>query len=226
MATLGGVTVPGPMRSATTLAGVLIILLPGVARPQQAIVGVVAELNSGERIERAAVILLGADGTAHGAGLSDSAGRFQVSVPAPGLYNLRTHRAGYDPSESGVIEVPANGRVEVRVNLRPNPMMLDAVTVTGEAPRSIPQRDFHRRQRLRQGYHFTRADFERLNASTVDDLLHEIPGYSSIGTGASRSVTLNFRRCPPKVYVDGYRSRLGLLEVFGGMPLKIGRAHV
>lgn len=214
-----------PGHLVTTLAGVLIVLLPAPASSQQAIVGVVAELDTDERIEHAAVILVGADGTAHGAALSDSAGSFDISVPAAGQYSLRAHRVGYDP-HSVAIRVPADARVEVHVNLRRDPMMLDAVTVTGEAPQSIPQRDFHRRQRLRQGYHFTRADFERLNASQVIHLLHWVPGYRPRGGAIvrddrerSRSLALNFRDCPPVVYVDGYESRLGLLQVFGGISL-------
>lgn len=215
----------GKLRSMATLAAALLLVLPAAARPQQAIVGVVAEVNTAERIERAAVILVGANGVAYGAVLSDSAGLFEISVPAPGPYVLRAHRAGYNPTESAVIEVPAKARVEVRVNLRRNPTMLEGVTVYGDAPQTPQLREFHRRRALRQGYSFTRADFERLKATWVIDLMPSIPGYRPAGggivreEGRSRSLSLNFRRCPPAVYVDGYESKLGLFELFGGMPL-------
>lgn len=205
------------------LAGTRALLAtPAALSAQQSIRGVVAQVETGDRIARAAVLLLGIDGPVHGAALSDTAGEFEIAVPSPGKYLLRALRAGYYPTESGAITVPANAVVEVRVNLRPDPVLLEAVTVYGEAPQTRELREFHLRRSQRRGYSFTRADFERLNASRVMDLLPEVPGFSSRGTPRTRQITLNFRRCQPAVFIDGYSPRLAppeLIHLLETLPL-------
>ena len=58
----------------------------------QAIRGTVAVIETGERIDRAAVMLIGTDGAAHAAMLTDSTGQFSLEAPEPGAYVVRAQR--------------------------------------------------------------------------------------------------------------------------------------
>lgn len=206
-------------RLIAALAGSLVLLTPAAVSAQQSIRGVVAQVETALPINRAALFLMGADGALYGSALSDSAGQFEIDVPLPGGYILRVHRVGYNATQSELVQVPANAVVEVRVNLRPNPLMLEPVTVYGESPQTRQLREFHMRRSQRRGYHFSRADFERLKATTVLHLVPEIPGYRYQGTSKNPWITLNDRRCPPAVYVDGFEWRLGFFDLIHGLPL-------
>ncbi len=194
-------------------------LVPGALSAQESIRGIVAEIETADPIGGAVVSLLGSDSALHAMVLSDSLGWFEVGIPRVGSYVLRVNRIGYQPTRSGVIAVPADAVVEVRVNLTPDPLMLEAVTVRAAAPLTPELRGFYKRRDQRRGYQFTRADLERLNATMVAHVLTEIPGYRKTRGG----ISLNFRRCRPAVFVDGYEPLLPGLYLGSGLP--IGHVH-
>lgn len=214
------------MRATTRLVAICSALaaMP-VSGQEQAIEGIVAELQRGHPVARAAVLLLDAENSVLAATLTSDSGSFRLEISQPGSYHLRVSRVGYRPTQSASIEVRANTTVQVRVNLRPDAVALEGVTVRGDAALSRELAGFWRRRNQRRGYNFTRADFERLGAATVADVLITVPGYRPVGgsivreEGRARSLSLNFRRCPPVVYVDGYASKFGLWDLFGGLPL-------
>ncbi len=129
-----------------------------------------------------------------------------MEVPATGGYFVRVQRAGYDATRSGILHVPPDAAVQVRVNLRPDPAMLEAVTITGEAPvRTRQLREFWKRRRQHRGFNFSRQEIERIGAREVLDVLRHVPTFRRQGTRPrDRSISLNFRRCTPVVYVDGW----------------------
>jgi hypothetical protein len=197
-----------------------ISITPSITNAQQSIRGVIAELGTAGRIARATVWLLDADSAVHAATVSDSSGEFEIAVQAPGRYILRGQRIGYISAESDIIDVPANHVVEVRINLRPDPLMLEAVTVYGEMPHSREIEGFYTRRSQHRGYNFTRADFERMSATDMSHVLSEIPSGRIHGTTPrNRKVTLNFNRCEPAVFIDGREWQLGFLDLAEGLPL-------
>ena len=192
------------------LAGGLILVTPPVLGAQQLIHGTVGRVDTGDRIGRVAVFLMGIDGAVYGAVVSDSAGRFEIDVPTSGTYTIRAQRIGYNPTLSATIHVPSNGTVQVRINLRPTAQMLEGVTVYGEVPVRTPElRDFAKRRRQHRGYNFDRADIERMRATQVTDVLQMVPTYRIRRTsGHDRTITLGLG-CSPDVFIDGWRVPMG-----------------
>ncbi len=199
---------------------IILLLIPPSIVAQQTIHGVVARLETVATIDRATVLLVGPDGMIQGATLSDSAGRFEIDVPRHGNYTLRVHRVGYEGTESASIGVAPNTSVEVRVNLTPEPAMLEAITVYGEIPQARELREFHQRRSFNRGYSFIRSDFERLNVMKMPDLLIEIPGARVRGNyRRERQVELNWRKCEAAVFVNGRESVLPFLELSDGFTM-------
>jgi hypothetical protein len=113
--------------------------------------------------------------------------------------------------------------LEVRVNLRPAAViLLEGVTVVGEAPMTPERRGFEHRRSLARGQGFTEDDFERLKAGNLLHVLTaEVPGVRYQNTPLRRSLSLNFRRCEPAVFVNGFESPLAFLDLLDGMPLHL-----
>ena len=97
--------------------------------------------------------------------------------------------------------------------------VLDAIRVYGEAPQTPEQRQFLRRRRIRQGYSFNLEDIKRTYATNVSDVLSTVPGFRVLGNGRNRFVTLNARRCPPKVYFDGLPAGTGMMFSINEFPI-------
>ena len=197
------------------LAEGLVPLTPPVVGIQQTIHGTVGRVDNGDRIDRVAVLLMGTDGAVYGAVLSDSVGRFKIDVPAPGDYTIRVQRFGYNATRSGMISVPANAAVQIRVNLRPDPEMLETVTVTGERERFAPGplRGFYDRKRRGLGHFLTREQIEEKGVNRFTSLLRLMHGVRIVSLGGSRSGVrmrgfggLTGASCIPLLYWDGVKT--------------------
>ncbi len=174
----------------------------------QTVRGKVAVINIGDAIPKAAVMLLGESGAAYAVALTDSLGEFTLHADAPGRFFLQVHRLGYNNAVSGTLELTEGRTIEVRVNLRPDAFMLDAVTILGRAPQSRELRDFVRRRRLKLvRWSFSREEIDQLHAGHVEDIVMQVPGAQIRGGLTNRRVTLNVRACTPQVYVDGFEER-------------------
>lgn len=174
----------------------------------QTVQGKVAVIDIDEAIPKAAVMLLGERGEAHAAALTDSLGRFSLKADGPGRFFLQVHRLGYQQAVSGALELTEGRTVEVRVNLRPDAFMLDAVTILGRAPQSRQLREYVRRKRLKLvRWSFTREDIERLHTGAVEDIVMQVPGARVSGGLSNRRVSLNPRGCTPRVFIDGFPER-------------------
>ncbi|KPJ97481.1 MAG: hypothetical protein AMS20_17090 [Gemmatimonas sp. SG8_28] len=210
-----------PRILATVLAS-WFVGVPAALSAQQSVQGVVVRADTDDPVESASVYLVAESGSILGVTATDSAGLFVLAVPSPGSYTLHVHRTGYVATRSETMHVPADSSVVVRVNLPPNAIMLEAITVFGEAPRRLtPEiQDFLARRRMRVAYSFSREDFRRLRAEHPLDLLREIPGFVTLGNRAAyRWYALNSRRCPPAILVDGQRSRLPQAELIENLSL-------
>ena len=197
------------------LAGCLVLLTPAAASAQQTIHGTVGRVDIGDRIDRVAVFLLGPDGAVHEAVLSDSVGRFEIDVPTSGTYTIRAQRIGYNPTRSAAIHVPANGTVQVRINLRPSAEVLDTARVTGERERFAPGplRGFYERKRRGLGHFLTRQQIEAKGVNRFTSLLRLMHGVRIVSMGGSRSGVrmrgfggLTGTSCVPLLYWDGVKT--------------------
>ena len=185
--------------------------VPAALSAQQSVRGVVVRAGTDEPIAAASVYLIGANRAVQGVVLSDSAGAFTLGVTAAGRYALRGRRIGYVAAESGTFYVRPDSTVSVRLELEPSAVMLEAITVFGETPKRLtPELEgFLSRRRMHVGYSFSREDIQRLKAAHTVDLLREVPGFvTSSGRAGQRSYALNFRRCPPAIFLDGLLSRV------------------
>ena len=187
--------------------GVAVLCLTPWNGSAQAIRGKVAVIDIGEPIAKAAVLLLGEDGVAYAATLTDSAGHFELETSFAGRFVLRAHRVGYHGTSSDPIELAPGRIVEVRINLRPDAIMLEAITVYGRVFQSRQMKEFLRRRRLGLSrYSFSRSEIEQMRAGTILNVVTQVPGARVVGRHRNRSMRLNARGCPPRIYIDGNRA--------------------
>lgn len=192
---------------ALSAIGVVALTVPAPVAAQT-VRGKVAVIDIGDAIPKAAVMLLGENGAAHAVALTDSLGRFTLRADAPGRFFLQVHRLGYQKAVSGTLELTEGRTIDVRVNLKPDAFMLDAVTILGRAPQSRELREFVRRRQLKLvRWSFGREEIEQLHAGAVEDIVMQVPGAQIRGGLRNRRVTVNYRACPPLVYVDGFKQR-------------------
>ena len=106
------------------------LALPAGLRGQQFQVrGVVVDDQTREPIPAVAVQLIDPTGRKLLAVLTDGAGRFQITPPAPGRYRLRGERLGYFATQSGEI-VLAETTKPFEIRMSPHPVLLDSIMVS------------------------------------------------------------------------------------------------
>lgn len=215
------------MRLATLLPATL--LLTGLAVPLSGQQGSsslllrVRAADSGAPIPEAEVVLdeqtfLGItrpDGTLSARGLK------------AGEHRLRVRFIGFRTSDR-VIRLDATGMTELVIDLQPEPIPLDSISVRGfRSTTSHNMREFFDRKDRGIGYFITRADIERVRPHVFSDLLRLIPGMRldcgsfledceagmrsapptpgvTIREGSSLSGPAREDNCPIQYYVDGH----------------------
>jgi hypothetical protein len=173
----------------------LLVSLPSGLAAQdnpRPITGVVVEDVTGTPIEGALIILLDERDRPTGSqAVSGAGGEFSVIAPNPGVFGIRVRRLGFGLTLTPQFEVLAEGPMSVRVVMVMEPVEIDALEVGGE------QIDWARRGFLAEFYHrvdqgtgryLTREDLERYPASTILELVHLIPGFSTVSVGPGQRV--------------------------------------
>jgi len=95
----------------------------------QTISGWVVDEQRGSPIGGAIVTLVDKDGEQHAQALSDIAGRFTISPPEAGEYQLRASRIGYRAGQSPLLALEADGTAELDMLLQPAPIGLEGLDV-------------------------------------------------------------------------------------------------
>lgn len=110
------------------------LLALGVAMPAagQTIRGVLVDEANAAPIQGAFVVLLTDDATELGSVLTDEAGRFLLTAPAPGRYTLRVDRIGYRSEESPPLELDAEQVLVYRMRAPVEAIRLTGITVSRE----------------------------------------------------------------------------------------------
>lgn len=198
---------PAPLRALPLLGLLLLAGHPVQAqqdapKPQRATVtGRVVEAASGAAVAGALVLFSRQDGRA----VTDSAGRFRLTVPA-GTHRLEVSRIGYVTLKE---EVPVRDGDSLLVSVMSRPLVLEGLTVT--------ESRLERRSR-NSGYAVRAVEREQiLNSaySNAEDLAKFRLGLSTCGTlpNGMDCVFVRGQQVPVRVYIDDRTGMGGLDEL-------------
>ena len=144
------------------------------ARPAaaQAFLGRILDDASGSHVALASVALIDGTGKPVLEVIADTAGRFRVVAPQPGLYSLRVAALGYKPTNTQQVRLDA--RIELRVELRLNASAVPVEPLRVVARRdytAMRHRDFYKRAEWSSKTGFGdvlgRADIERMRPPSI-----------------------------------------------------------
>jgi len=170
------------------------------------LVGHLIDRQSGTAIVGASVVILGWSLEAG----SDSGGRFTYTGLRPGSYMLQARAVGYTVT-NWVVRVGEAEEQHRTFPMAPLAVELDPVTVEGH-PSFAEQRriEFEQRRAAGRGYFITANDIERVNASTIGQVLRSVPGIRAIcnSAGCTMRMARSPRNCFPEYFVDGFPATL------------------
>jgi outer membrane receptor for ferrienterochelin and colicins len=108
----------------------LCLLLASPAAAQTGIItGLVTDAETGRGVGNARVDAIGATGRSGGSGLTNSEGRYRLSVP-PGEYEISIESIGYEATRSNRVTVQSNGIATVNITARQVAFQLNPVVVS------------------------------------------------------------------------------------------------
>ncbi len=176
---------------------------PGSTQPTSRVMGTVLDLQTGEPVSAARVVLLDpATSAPLAATVSDSKGEFVLSPTAPGTYGLRVEVLGYRTVRDSV--TLGEGEDEVlAIHLASEAIDLEPLVV--RVPRTVAyyMRDFEKRRATGSGTFITREQIERRRMSRTSELLRSLGGVR-VQYGRQGEASLSVRgTCRPQVFVDG-----------------------
>jgi len=169
----------------STVFGLVLLLLPGIAWAQQGTVrGTVTDAQNGEALPGANVVVQGENiGSA-----TQSEGQYVIRGVPAGQQTLTVSFVGYEQSER-TVDVPAGGTVRVNFELEPDFAAMDEVVVVG----------FGEQQRERITGSVTSIDAAQIESqavgSSVEELLQGTSGVQVTATSglAGQSVNVTIR---------------------------------
>lgn len=139
-------------------------------------------------------------------------GHFVLQAPAPGSFYVLADRLGYARSVDGILDLGPDGQISVDFFLRPQPIVLDSLTVEAGRQRVVRRLEsagFYERQRSGFGHFVTPQQIEKRMPVTPRDLLRSVPGLWIVEDGfAGQSLVMRRNdgaTCSPQLYVDGSR---------------------
>lgn len=153
--------------------GVLAAVAPAAAQKTGKIAGIVTD-TTGRPLADVDVVAAD-DGSARAR--TDSAGRFEIRNLDDGVYAVRVRRIGYLPTRE-TADIGHGGKVDLRIELKAKPAMLDSVIVIGEA--KCPDRayvGFLCRKATGKGTYLTDDDLFDKDAREIGDIFRGIPGF-------------------------------------------------
>lgn len=106
-------------------------LLAAAPAAAQTVRGVVVEEGTARPVAGATVVLAAAGGATAAGALTDAAGRFSLTAPAPGRYTVRAERVGH-AAASVQVELRAGETVEVRLSTAARAFVLPTLQVTAD----------------------------------------------------------------------------------------------
>ncbi len=109
-------------------------------------------------------------------GVTGPDGTLRATAVAAGEHRLRVRFIGFRTMDR-IVNIEAAGLTELTVDLQPEPIPLDSISVLGfPSTMSHNMREFFDRRDRGLGYFITRADIDRVRPHVFSDLLRMIPG--------------------------------------------------
>jgi hypothetical protein len=198
--------------TARTLAACLAVAaasLVATAAVAQQVSGVVIADETQTPLEGALVTLLDEDGAARGRAVTDPAGRFSITAPYPGEWQLAVQFLGYRSLVTSPMDVSVGEWVTLAITLATVALAHDPVVVTARRTIRNPavQRFYERRDRAGRaafGHFVAREDIGAGGGRRPTDLLRSMPGVRVVPGTPGRGQTVRMAGgCAPAVYVDG-----------------------
>jgi carboxypeptidase family protein/TonB-dependent receptor-like protein len=202
-----------PAISVTLLLTLVLVASPVPSRGQGTpapapgiLVGHLVDKVNGGAIPGAQLVILGWE-LATG---SDSGGGFRYEGLSPGSYMLQARAVGYTVA-IWIVRVGEAEEQHRTFAMRPLSVELDPVTVEGK-PGFAEQRrrDFERRRTSGRGYFITEDEIRHTNATTIQQVLRDVPGVraSCTAAGCVMRMARSPRSCLPEYFVDGFPATL------------------
>ena len=108
---------------------------------------------------------------------TDSNGRFSIHNLPGGFYHMRVRRLGFRPSEI-TTDLSGNGRVDLKIELTPRPVMLDSVVVQADGKcAAVSYRGFSCRKQNGKGVYLTDDDLADKGAVELGEVFRDVPGF-------------------------------------------------
>lgn len=151
---------------------------------------------------------------------TDDRGAFRLEAPGPGDYYVMAHATGYEPAVDGVLELGADGYIEVTFYVVPRPIELEGITATAERRRLERRLDlagFYDRRDRGFGDFIGPEELERRQPVDPLGVFRTTPGIR-VTTGFPAQGLL-CEGGTPRVFVDGVRVVAGDL-LTRGFPLE------
>lgn len=114
----------------------LFFFIPALARAQT-VTGVVTNVDTGEPVAGAFVVLVNDAGERAAGVLTDANGSYQVRAPAPGTYRLRVEMIGYRLHTSDPVELGADARLARPIAMAFEPVVLEGIEARVERRRCV-----------------------------------------------------------------------------------------
>jgi hypothetical protein len=114
------------------LAAAAVLLLPGGLQAQT-IYGELLDASNLRPVAGALIQILDEEGEAVAAATADPEGRYDVSLPGPGLYRIVVSHLGYGAAGSDLIAFEAEDSLQANLLLPPAPIALEGIEVDVEA---------------------------------------------------------------------------------------------
>ena len=174
----------------------LLTMVVTLAMAQRNVTGTVMESDTQEPMAQTSIRLLKTDSTFVAGALTNLQGYFHVKAPAAGKYIIQITSVGYKPYTKR-ITVAADKDVALgKVNMRPDAVMLQGATVTGQAAKVTLKADT---------FVYNAAAFRTPEGSVVEELVKRLPGAQVDDDG---KITINGKEVK-KIMVDGKEFMVG-----------------
>src|SRR5690606_21436824 len=145
---------------------------------------------------------------------TDSGGRFEFVLPAPGIYELRASRLGYAAIGPSELIADADRLLEIVLRMSTDAIALDPVEVTVRRVARTRADEVRSRiewvRRIGMGHTMTREEIEERQAPTLPALVAALsPRVRTIAPITGRDAILiasprfEFGVCIPAFYLDG-----------------------
>lgn len=168
------------------------------AQGRGGIAGRLVDRTSRQPLAGASVSVMGTPRTMR----SNADGRFSVEL-APGVYVLQARALGY-AAGSWVVQLADQETLSVVIELEPAPVTLAGVTVEGQRPEQRGLAGFEQRRQRGRGVYVSEQDIQRANATSLSDLLRNMPGVRLVCRFRTCRVNMSRGECQPDFFVDGY----------------------